>query len=218
MAELPEEEISICATGAELKTRTWFKKWGIWLGVLVIIISIALSVWLIIRRDIIQDLAGYGYIGMFAISFLGSSISIVPVPMLAVQFTLGGVLPPPVGDPILGPLFAGVVASLAEALGGFSIYMTGYSGKSSLAGSDSGSKLNRLYCRMLKLMERRGSLMVFILSAIINPFFYPMTLAAGAVNFGIRKFMLISLAGKFIKCTAICYAGYFGLTRLFGLE
>ncbi len=50
---------------------------------------------------------------------------------------------------------------------------------------------------------------------IINPFFYPVSLAAGALHFGVWRYFLIAFAGKTIKTTAIAYAGYFGLRGIF---
>jgi uncharacterized membrane protein YdjX (TVP38/TMEM64 family) len=68
----------------------------------------------------------------------------------------------------------------------------------------------------MSLMERRGPWVMFGLSAVMNPFFFPASLASGAVRFGVKKYFLIVFAGKFIKCSAIAYAGYFGLRSLFG--
>jgi len=63
-------------------------------------------------------------------------------------------------------------------------------------------------------MERKGSLTLFILSAVLNPFFYPAALAAGALRFGIRRYFLICWAGKTIKGLTVAYAGYWGLRGL----
>ncbi|MBA7716291.1 hypothetical protein ES703_125361 [subsurface metagenome] len=60
-------------------------------------------------------------------------------------------------------------------------------------------------------MERRGSLVLFVLSAVLNPFFYPAAIVAGATRFGIRKYLLICLAGKTIKGISVAAAGYWGL-------
>jgi len=56
-------------------------------------------------------------------------------------------------------------------------------------------------------IERKGSLTLFVLSAVINPFFYPAALAAGALRFGIRRYFLICWAGKTIKGLSVAYAG-----------
>ncbi|MFH1002943.1 MAG: hypothetical protein V1780_02230, partial [Chloroflexota bacterium] len=64
------------------------------------------------------------------------------------------------------------------------------------------------------LMETRGSLVLFVLSAVVNPFFYPTALAAGACRFGIRKYFIICWIGKTIKATTVATAGYWGLGSL----
>jgi uncharacterized membrane protein YdjX (TVP38/TMEM64 family) len=76
-------------------------------------------------------------------------------------------------------------------------------------------RIKNIYARLMKLMERRGSLVLFIISAVMNPFFFPISLACGGVRFGLKKYFLIVFAGKLIKVSCIAYAGYFGLKGLF---
>jgi membrane protein DedA with SNARE-associated domain len=138
--------------------------------------------------------------------------------MAAVQFTLGGLLPPWFGPAFLGPLFVGLVCSFGEAIGATSIYAAGYSGATPVINSKPGKRMERIkniYVKLMKLMERHGTLILFILSAVMNPFFFPVSLACGGVRFGFKKYFLIVFAGKFIKVSCIAYAGYFGLSSLF---
>jgi membrane protein DedA with SNARE-associated domain len=139
--------------------------------------------------------------------------------MAAVQFTLGGLLLPWFGPAVLGPLFVGLVCSFGETLGALTIYAAGFSGATPLFKRNQDEPqgwLQKLYTRLTGLMKRRGWLVLFILSAVMNPFFFPTSLACGGIRFGARKYFLIAFAGKFIKCSAIAYAGYFGLRGLFG--
>jgi membrane protein DedA with SNARE-associated domain len=60
-----------------------------------------------------------------------------------------------------------------------------------------------------------------VLSATINPLFYPAALAAGALRFKLWKFTVICLAGKIIKGMAVAFAGYYGLRQVlhwFGIQ
>ncbi len=191
------------------------KRWQYWVGILGIVVTIALAILIVFKWEAVQELAGVSYFGLFVISAFGGATIIIPVPMLAVQFAMGGVLSPWIGPPVVGPIFVGLVAGLAETLGALTIYMTGYGGGTSLAGTTGEGRLGRAYIRLMKLMERRGTLTIFLVSAIINPFFYPVSLAAGAVRFGVRRYFVIAWAGKTIKCTSIAYAGYYGLRGLF---
>ena len=190
------------------------KRWEHWVGILSVVFTIALSALIIFKWEAVQALEGYGYVGGFIISALGGATVVVPVPMMAVQFALGGVLNPLFGAEFMAPVFVGVVCSLGETMGALTIYFTGYSSGTPFAHAGAG-RIQRAYLRLMGLMERHGSITLFLLSAIINPFFYPAALAAGAVRFSIRRYFLICFAGKTIKCTAIAYAGYFGLRGIF---
>jgi uncharacterized membrane protein YdjX (TVP38/TMEM64 family) len=137
------------------------------------------------------------------ISIIGGAIIVVPVPMLAVVFALGGVLT---------PYWVGIAAGLGETFGALTIYMTGHGAGTALFRSN--GRLQGAYLRIMGVMERRGSLALFLLSAILNPFFYPAALAAGAMRFGVRKYFFITWAGKTIKGLTVAYAGYWGLRGL----
>ena len=154
--------------------------------------------------EYVQALQGYGYIGVFFISILGGATIIIPVPMLAVIFALGGVLT---------PYWVGVAAGLGETVAALMIYMTGRGGGAALANIKYG-KIQIAYLRLMEIMERRGSWALFLLSAVLNPFFYPAALAAGALRFGIKRYLLICLAGKTVKGLTVAYAGYWGLRGL----
>ena len=196
------------------KLTTTLKKWEYWVGILSVVLTIAMASLIILKWETVQALEGYGYAGGLAISALGGATVIIPVPMLAVQFALGGVLKPWFGPEIIGPVFVGIICGLGETLGGLTIYFTGYSGSMPFSQTKPG-KIQKAYLRLTRLIERRGSITLFLLSAIINPFFYPAALAAGAARFSIKRYFLVSFAGKAIKCTTITYAGYFGLHSIF---
>jgi uncharacterized membrane protein YdjX (TVP38/TMEM64 family) len=91
--------------------------------------------------------------------------------------------------------------------------MTGYGGGAALYYSK-GGKLHALYERLMRLMEEKGSLALFLLASVINPFFYPAALTAGALRFGVKKYFIITWLGKTIKGMTVAYAGYWGLRGL----
>jgi len=88
--------------------------------------------------------------------------------------------------------------------------MTGYGGGAALA-SVKHAKVRAIYSRLSRWMERRGSLVLFIFSSVINPFFYPIAITAGATRFGLKKYILICIVGKTIKGITVAAAGYWGL-------
>ena len=194
------------ATEKKGKLRNYYARWQFSFGVIGIVLTVATAVAIVYFWKFVVELGGYGYAGTFFISILGGATVLVPVPMLAMVFALGGVLT---------PYLIGIVAGLGETLGALTIYMTGYGG-GALLNLKSG-KIQSAYNRLMTLMERRGSWTLFLLSAVLNPFFYPAALAAGAVRFGIRRYFLICWGGKTIKGLTVAYAGYFGLRWLLRL-
>jgi len=189
------------------------RRWEYHVGILGVVLTVALAVAVVYYWEFVNALGGYGYFGAFIISVLGGATIIVPVPMLVVLFALGGVMKPSFGA-FFGPVFVGLAAGLGETLGALTIYMTGYGGGTALVNLNRG-RFKGVYSRIVNWVERRGSLILFVTSAtLFNPFFYPASLAAGALRFGIRKYSLICLGGKTLKGMTIAFAGYWGLRGL----
>ena len=71
------------------------------------------------------------------------------------------------------------------------------------------------------IIERKGAIALFAVTFIINPFFYPAAFACGALKYGIKKFLIVVVIGKLIKCMTIVYISYYGLKsilRAIGIE
>ena len=185
------------------------KRWEYYVGIGGLLLTATVVVLVFFFWEEIRGLEHYGYLGAFVISVFGGATIIAPIPMTPVVFALGTVMKPAFA-PYMGPIFVGIAAGLGETLGGLSIYMTGYGGGTALHDMKEG-KIKSAYTRMMGWVERRGSLTLFILSAVVNPFFYPAALAAGALRFGIWRFVFISLLGKTIKGITVASAGYWGL-------
>jgi len=185
--------------------RNYFRK--IRLEYIVSAVSVAITVAIIVaivrNLDVVRSLSGYGYAGVLVVSILAGGTIIVPVPGLAVVFSLGGVL---------NPLWVGMVAGLGEALGAVTIYLTGMGGRTVMQ-----KRFPRFYPRMVDWVRRRGHMAVFLYSAVLNPFFYPLTLASGALRLGLWRFFFLCWAGKTVKGLTVAYAGYFGLRWLFNI-
>ena len=188
------------------------RRWAYILGVVGVIATILMAAAVIFYNKELNALQHYGYIGAFAISILGGATIIIPVPMLAVVFALGGVMK--------YTWLVGLSAAFGELIGAWTIYATGHGAGRVIADSKHGT-VQRYYEKLLGLMERRGPLTLFIVASVINPFFYPAALAAGALRFGVKKYTVIVLAGKIIKCMTVVYAGHWGIKgifRAFGIE
>jgi membrane protein YqaA with SNARE-associated domain len=175
------------------------------LGIFGIIATLLMAGAVVYYWEWVRNLGAYGYVGAFLISILGGATIIVPVPMLAVVFALGRVME--------HTWLVGLANGLGETVGAIAIYMTGYGGGSAIYSRTQG-RLQGTYERLMKLMERRGWLILFVLAAVLNPFFYPVAICAGALRFGAKKYILITGIGKIIKGLTVAYAGYWGLRGL----
>lgn len=163
-----------------------------------LLLAVTFTILLLLFRQRIAQYAGAGYFGVFLVNLLGSSTVILPVPALLVVY-LGG------GMPNWNPLLVGLVGALGSALGELTGYLLGYSGQGLIENQ-------ALYTRMEGWMRRNGLLTILILSIIPNPVFDAAGMAAGALRFPLRLFLLATLIGKSVKMIALAYAGFYSLT------
>jgi len=184
-------------------------RWEYWIGVAGLALTVGVALAVIFYWEDIQAIGAYGYLGAFLIGVFGGATYIAPVPMTPVVFVLGTVLKPSFA-PYLGPVFVGAAAGLGETIGALTIYMTAYGGGAAIA-STKHAKIQAVYSRLSRWMKRRGSLVLFIFSSVVNPFFYPIAITAGATRFGLKKYIIICLIGKTIKGITVAAAGYWGL-------
>jgi membrane protein YqaA with SNARE-associated domain len=188
------------------------KRWEYYVALAGILLIVGLGVGVVCFWEQVQALQQYGYLGAFLISIFGGATIIAPIPMTPVVFALGAITKPEFA-PYLGPVFIGIAAGLGDTIGGVTTYMTGYGGGTALQEMKEG-KIKSGYQRMVGWVQRRGSLTLFVLSAVVNPFFFPAALAAGALRFGLKRFIFITWTGKTIKGITVAMAGYWGLGSL----
>lgn len=143
-------------------------------------------------REQIANLKELGYLGAFLGGLIGSATIVLPVPSLAITFTLGGTL--------ASPLLVGLLAGLGDTLGELTGYFAGYSGRAIVEDSER-------YQRLTDQVRRYGPWIIFFLSLIPNPAFDLVGIAAGALRLPIGVFLLACWPGKTIKAVIIAYAG-----------
>ena len=68
------------------------KKTAYIIGIAGAVATIVMAFAVVYFGEYVRALEGYGYAGAFLISILGGATIIIPVPMLAVVFALGGVM------------------------------------------------------------------------------------------------------------------------------
>lgn len=183
------------------------------LGSLFLALTIASCVAVICYWEKIEYLRSYGYFFVFLVSFLAGCSLPNPLPYIVVVFTVSSVL---------NPALVGATSGLGAGVGGTLVYLAGRGGrqffpKIGFLSPDTGGAsgvASRWTSRIVDWAQRRGSIVVFIISAVFNPIFAPAAIAIGALGYSLWKFFLMCWAGNTVKSLAIAYCGYFGLGTL----
>lgn len=165
---------------------------------LVFIFVIALSIYLYTIRDQVQELEGYGYPGIFLVSFMTNATLILPLPGVVIASLMGTVF---------HPFWVAVAAGSGAALGELSGYLAGFSGQGV-------AEKTPIYNRMEELMRKYGEWAVLILAFIPNPFFDMAGIIAGILRMPLRKFLIWTWLGKLLKMLMFAYGGA-TISRLF---
>jgi len=168
--------------------------------VLALSISVAITVVVVHFADSLRNLAGLGYLGVFAVAVLSNATVILPVPGIAVVFASGGVF---------NPLLVALIAGVGEPLGELSGYLAGYAGSPVIENRE-------LFTRVRGFMEKHGFLTLFVLSAVPNPLFDLAGITAGMLHVPVGRFLLACWLGKTVKSLAVAYLGNLSLGRLIG--
>jgi membrane protein YqaA with SNARE-associated domain len=151
----------------------------------VIIVSVGLFLLTKSHPDLIERFKTLGYVGVFVISLLSCATVVLPIPGVFAFIPLISQF-----DPVL----VGVIGAAGGSIGEITGYMAGYGGRG-LAGR------GRLYARVEEWMRKRGSWVIFLISAL---FWVDVAgVVAGALRFPVWKFMLFMWLGKTIKYVAV---------------
>ena len=142
----------------------------------------------------IEELEGFGYLGVFLISLTLNATVVLPAGNFIIIATLGAALP--------SATLVGIIGGLGAAIGEFTGYAAGYSGQAII-------QKRQLYTRLGEWMKKWGSLTIFVLSAA--PLFFDIAgIAAGALRFPIWKFFIACWLGRTVLYIAIAWAGVLG--------
>jgi uncharacterized membrane protein YdjX (TVP38/TMEM64 family) len=168
--------------------------------IIALLASVSLTVGVVLIADDLRNLAGLGYLGVFAVAVLSNATVVLPVPGIAVVFAGGGVL---------NPLLVALVAGVGEPLGELTGYLAGYAGSAIVEDSER-------FARVRGYMQKNGFLTLFVLSAVPNPLFDLAGIAAGMMRVPVARFLLACWLGKTLKSLAIAYIGMFSLRPIIG--
>ncbi|MGB7095307.1 MAG: VTT domain-containing protein [Anaerolineales bacterium] len=167
--------------------------------IMALFVVIGLSIFIFTLRDQAEQLAIYGYPGIFVLSFMAYATVLLPAPGVAVVFTMGS---------IFNPLGVALAAGTGAALGELSGYLAGFSGQAVVERVE-------VYERLTRWMKKNGSLTIFLLAAIPNPFFDLAGVAAGSLKMPVVRFFIFCWMGEVVKMGIFAFAGASALNILF---
>jgi membrane protein YqaA with SNARE-associated domain len=164
-------------------------------SVLIFVVSIAISfsIWLIPINT--QQLALFGYGGVFIVTLLGGMTLFIPGPTMVATFLAGRAL---------NPLMVSIVAGFGSALGEFTGYSAGYASRGFVSTEINQS---RWYYRLFHWITAYPFLTIFILAAIPNFLTDMSGIIAGRIEYPFPKFLLATFIGKSIRFGAAAYIG-----------
>ena len=175
----------------------WFSKtsdWKIQLIALVLgifAVSLVFAIWMLVGGLSNSDWwKALGYPGVFFLSLLASGGMVFPIPSLAATCGAAGL--------DLNLIIVGVLAGLGETLGELVGYSIGFGGQSVV-------QRRRIYKRARTWMIRWGIGVLLILSIIPNPIFDFVGIAAGALRYPMKRFLITVWVGKTLKGLIIAH-------------
>jgi len=195
---IPPSEADVQAAPAEKKKNSPLTTI---LRILALVAVVGISVGVYLLRDQMQAFAAFGYPGIFLIVLFSYATILLPVPGMAIVFSMSGVF---------HPLGVALAAASGGALGELSGYLAGYSGRAVIENW-------KAYGRITEWVRKHGGPAIMILAALPNPTFDLVGVAAGVLKMPIQKFLLWCWLGQLIKMTYVAYAGHYSIDWLFGL-
>jgi uncharacterized membrane protein YdjX (TVP38/TMEM64 family) len=174
---------------------TWAIRFFVLLGVVAAVVAV------VVYGQQLRRFAVFGYPAIFLVCLITNASVLVPLPGLGITV---------VGGALFNPFLVGLVGGLGQTTGSLNSYAAGYTSRTALEDL-------RFYPRVRGWMTRHGSLTIFALAALPNPFFSAAVIVAGDLRMPLARYVLLCLAGKIIKSTTAALAGHYGITLLRGL-
>jgi membrane protein YqaA with SNARE-associated domain len=173
----------------------WLNKYDKPLSILVLIVSLGLSIAVFFLPLNPDDLAAYGYAGVFIITMLGAATLFIPGPTMIAAFAVGA---------MLNPMLVALVAGLGSAIGETTGYAAGYASWAVITPKE---RKDTWFQRIFKWMGNHPFLTIFLLDAIPNLLGDIAGLIAGRNKYSYFKFLLASFLGKSIRFSIAAYLG-----------
>ena len=166
--------------------------------ILALVFVISLTVILLLNRNRVSQLAGFGYPGIFLVSMLTNATIILPLPGVLITSAMGAVF---------NPFWVALAAGTGAAMGELSGYLAGFSGQGVAAKAP-------VYITLEGWIKRFGGPAIFLLALVPNPLFDVGGMIAGALRMPMPRFLFWCILGKVLKMLAFAYGGSFGIHLL----
>lgn len=164
------------------------------LRLLALVAVIAISVYIFMLGDQAQELARFGYPGIFLLSILANATVLLPAPGVLFVFAMGAVF---------NPFWVAIASGAGASLGELSGYLAGFSGQAIIERTE-------VYTRILAWMTRHrhlSLLAIMLLAFVPNPLFDLAGFAAGSLKIPVHQFLFWCCLGKIGKMLLFAYAG-----------
>lgn len=161
------------------------------LRVLSLSFVVTLTVVLVLNRDRVSELEGYGYPGIFLLSLLANATLVMPLPGVLITSAMGAVF---------NPFWVAIAAGSGAALGEISGYLTGFSGQVVIERTPA-------YEKMEGWMKKYGEWVVVVMAIVPNPLFDMAGIVAGALKMPVLRFLFWCWIGKVLKMMVFAYGG-----------
>ncbi|SVC43612.1 uncharacterized protein METZ01_LOCUS296466 [marine metagenome] len=157
----------------------------------IVAVSVVFVIWMFVGGLSNSDWwKTLGYPGVFFLSLLASGGMVFPIPSLAATCGAAGLG--------LNLIVVGILAGIGETLGELVGYSIGFGGQSVV-------QRRRIYKRARAWMIRWGIGVLFFLSIIPNPIFDFVGIAAGALRYPMKRFLIVVWVGKTLKGLIIAH-------------
>lgn len=161
---------------------------------MVLIGVILISVYIFSIRDQAEELARYGYPGIFLLSILSNATVILPAPGILFVFAMGAVF---------NPIYVALAAGTGAAIGELSGYLAGYGGSAIIEKAGAYDKIKT----WMHTHPNLSYLLVTVLAFVPNPIFDLAGIAAGTLRMPILLFLFFCWIGKILKMLVFAFAG-----------
>jgi membrane protein DedA with SNARE-associated domain len=175
-------------------------------GAIVTVVLIVFGTAVLILQDRFK---GFGYAGVFLVNLASTALSFLFIPGL----TLAGQALIISDAKSLGAFRVGIAGGLGMGLGEITAYVVGSVGRDLAHGRRVGGPawfrriVESVGAAITWLLAHHGSVTLFLLAAIPNPFFEVAGFSAGAVRMSFWRFLVPVVLGKLVRGLALAYVG-----------